>query len=143
MGVFCIGGIFLEQIHLISASDKETENWSKLIELAGNSNIHVIDITKLNIENLKVISSGIAWIIGTDIHPDLLEKVITICHEHSIPVVCTDCSHIRNYSVQHLISLGVKAIVNLHFSVLRIKEVMKLVLEGGIYMQNLNKTILN
>ena len=133
----------MEQIFLISAAEKETENWSQLIELAGNSNIQVMDITHSKIENLKAISSGIAWIVGAGMQPDLLDKIIKYCQGHSIPVVCTDCSYIRNNSVQHLISLGVKAIVNLHFSVLRIKEVMDIVLEGGIYMKNLSKTNLN
>ncbi|MFJ8519461.1 hypothetical protein [Lysinibacillus xylanilyticus] len=133
----------MKQIHLISVAEKETDNWRKLIELAGNNNIQVININNLKMRNLKAISSGIAWIVGTGMQPDLLDKVIKYCQGHSIPVVCTDCSHIRNYSVQDLISVGVKAIVNLHFSVLRIQEVMNIVLEGGIYMQNMSNTNLD
>ncbi|MGE7843636.1 hypothetical protein ACQKNX_23005 [Lysinibacillus sp. NPDC093712] len=127
----------MEQIYLISATAKETENWSKLIELAGNANIQVLDFTQnTKIDNLKAISTGIAWVVGSGMQPDLLDRIVKHCQGHSIPVVCTDCSHIRNYSVQYLISMGVKAIVNLHFSVLRIKEVMDIVYGGGIYMQN-------
>ncbi|MDD1505321.1 hypothetical protein PVA17_21610 [Lysinibacillus sp. CNPSo 3705] len=133
----------MKQVHLISVAEKETDNWSKLIELAGNNNIKVIDINNSKMENLKAISTGIAWIVGTGMHPDLLDKVIKYCQGHSIPVVCTDCSHIRNYSVQDLISIGVKAIVNLHFSVLRIQEVMNIVQGGGIYMENMSKTNAN
>ena len=84
--------------------------------------------------------AGIAWIVGSDMQEDVLENVIFNCKEKSIPVVCTDCHSIRGYTVSHLISMGVKAVVNLHFSVIRIKEVMNIVQEGGIYMHNTNRT---
>lgn len=137
---FCIGGRFMEQILLISATEKETDSWSNLIELAGNFDIHVFNIKHSNIENLTSDVAGIAWIVGSDMQEDVLENVIFNCKEKSIPVVCTDCHSIRGYTVSHLISMGVKAVVNLHFSVIRIKEVMNIVQEGGIYMHNTNRT---
>ncbi len=129
----------MEQIHLISVTDKETESWSNLIELAGNFDIHVFDIKHSNIENLTSDVAGIAWIVGNGMQEDVLENVISNCKEKSISVVCTDCQSLRAYSVSDLISMGVKAVVNLHFSVIRIKEVLNIVQEGGIYMHNTNK----
>lgn len=129
----------MEQIHLISVTNKETESWSNLIELAGNFDIHVFNIKHSNIENLTSDVAGIAWIVGNDMQEDVLENVISNCKEKSISVVCTDCQSLRAYSVSDLISMGVKAVVNLHFSVIRIKEVLNIVQEGGIYMHNTNK----
>lgn len=125
------------KIFLITPSKERSCMWQNTLQIAVPEPASTYILTPGNwlneIKHIKTKEQSILLIVN---YHELLNDDIALAYikEHDISIICID-NAMQNIEPAQLIQKGVKALSNIHISIEKIRDVIRIVANGGIYLE--------
>lgn len=142
MYLFCFiekGEAIYLDIFLLTPTREGNRMWKNTLQIAAPVSASTTCLTTDNWLNEireskhKAVPTSLLFIVN--LHSLLNEEaVLQFIKEYNISVICID-SDLQKVDSAELINKGVKALANKHISIEKISEIIRIVANGGIYIE--------